>query len=238
MAADVYSASPDALVPPFTEVPPAAISRVLSRFDREQLAGFVAVAIDLMDLADPDPDLEDATDLEDDFALSPQAIGYSTGPGCEIGDGRGDQAYVEWTSHRAARSSPACILAGQEDDEQDDCDHGIEDDPQGFDPEEDMCLAGDDRIGSGSLTGAMLLCEDTGPGDADDAEREQMQNDVPVLSVCSLDYNLFTDQRVSLGLSNLLTSFRTNGGEVVSADTGRTLRTVHGVGRVPAGAPV
>ncbi|MBB6190565.1 hypothetical protein FHS51_000778 [Sphingobium wenxiniae] len=40
-------------------VPPAAVSRILSRFSRTELEGFVAVAIDLMDVADDDPDLED-----------------------------------------------------------------------------------------------------------------------------------------------------------------------------------
>jgi hypothetical protein len=54
--------------------------------------------------------------------------------------------------------------------EDDDPDASVEDDPKGFDPEEDMCLAGDDRVASGSCTGAMLICEDTGPGDADDQE--------------------------------------------------------------------
>jgi hypothetical protein len=61
-------------------------------------------------------------------------------------------------------------IDGDPDLEDDDPDTGVEDGPEGFDPEEDMCLAGDDRIASGSCTGAMLLCEDTGPGDADDAE--------------------------------------------------------------------
>jgi hypothetical protein len=35
--------------------PPAAISRLLARFDREQLAGFIEVAIDLLDVAAGDP---------------------------------------------------------------------------------------------------------------------------------------------------------------------------------------
>jgi hypothetical protein len=37
-------------------VPPAAISRVLARLDREQLAGFIEVAIELLDVAAGDPD--------------------------------------------------------------------------------------------------------------------------------------------------------------------------------------
>ena len=183
--------------------PMPAVARVLSRFDRASLGAFVAVAIDLMDLADGEPDLEhDGTENDSD------------------GDEKGDPAFVEWTSHRTARSSAHCIVAGEEDAEQDDGDHGIEDDPQGCDPEEDMCLAGDDRIGSGSLTGASLVCEDRGPGDADDAECEQMLHDVPMLQVSTLDYNVFTDERVDLGISNLMDSFVAGGAGVRSADSG------------------
>ena len=233
MATEPISASPIALTPPMTLVPPAAISRVLSRFDREQLAGFVAVAIDLMDLADPDPDLEDATDLEDDFALSPQAIGFVTGPGCEVSDGTGDQSYVEWTSHRAARSSANCILAGQEDDEDSDSDQGHDENEPDF------------RRVVGEGPGCSISDPDYGIDDQyqdepdQDLEREQMQNDVPMLAVVTLDHNIFTDQRVSLGLSNLQSSFRTNGGEVISADSGMPFRSKHEPDwRIPTGEPV
>lgn len=64
------------------------------------------------------------------------------------------------------------VLDGDADLEPDDEDIGVEDGPEGFDPEEDMCLAGDDRVMSGSCTGAGPVCEDTGPGDADDAEED------------------------------------------------------------------
>ncbi|SCW36799.1 hypothetical protein SAMN02927924_00229 [Sphingobium faniae] len=43
-----------------------AVARILSRYDRERLEGFVAIAIDLMDLMDGDPDLEDGDADEDD----------------------------------------------------------------------------------------------------------------------------------------------------------------------------
>ena len=36
--------------------PPAAVSRVLATFARAELEGFIAVAIDLLDLAEPDPE--------------------------------------------------------------------------------------------------------------------------------------------------------------------------------------
>ena len=72
-------------------VPPTAISRVLARFDREQLAAFVSVAIDLMDLTDTDADLEangdelDSSLGEDDFAPQGAPI-HLGGPGCPLSD--------------------------------------------------------------------------------------------------------------------------------------------------------
>ena len=76
---------------PVISAPPAAVTRILSRFDRDQLAGFISVAIDLLDMTDGDPDLEDGTDVEDDFVLSASANGYAEGrgPGCEISDAGG-----------------------------------------------------------------------------------------------------------------------------------------------------
>lgn len=58
--------------------PMPAVARNLSRFDRAQLHGFIAVAIDLADAMDGDPDLE-ATGLEDDFVQH-----HANGPGCLI----------------------------------------------------------------------------------------------------------------------------------------------------------
>lgn len=64
----------------FVPVPPAAVSRILFRFDRAQLGAFISVAIDLLDAADGDDDLE-ITGLEDDFIEH-----ASDGPGCPIAD--------------------------------------------------------------------------------------------------------------------------------------------------------
>ena len=50
----------------FIAPPPAAVSRVLANFDRAQLEGFIAIAIDLLDFADGDPDLEDDDAHEED----------------------------------------------------------------------------------------------------------------------------------------------------------------------------
>ena len=63
------------------------IDRLLSRFGRRQIEGFIAVAIDLLDLADGDSDIElngdehDHNNAEDDFC---DHNGF--GPGCPVSD--------------------------------------------------------------------------------------------------------------------------------------------------------
>ncbi|QNG45010.1 hypothetical protein [Sphingobium yanoikuyae] len=110
--------------------PPAAISRILSRFSREELEGFVAIAIDLMDVADGNPDLEDGGDNELD------------------GDAQGDQAWPEWhtrgwrTQRKAGpEMASSCRIGGQEDDEDDDPaeqdDAAEDDDPAGGNVEDE-----------------------------------------------------------------------------------------------------
>ena len=63
--------------------PMPAVARILARFTREELHGFIAVAIDLADTMDGDADLE-ATEAEDDFA--PRLARRCDGPGCNIAD--------------------------------------------------------------------------------------------------------------------------------------------------------
>lgn len=63
-----------------------------------------------------------------------------------------------------------------------------------------------------------------------------MADDVPMLPVVSVAYNLFTDQRVPLGLSNLQNSFSSNGSPDLSADSGMTYQSA-GWAREP-GTPV
>ena len=54
----------------FPATPPMpAVARILARFERVQLAGFIAVAIDLLDTLDGDPEDYEG-DTEDAFALS------------------------------------------------------------------------------------------------------------------------------------------------------------------------
>lgn len=68
--------------------PPApTVLRILARHDREHLAAFITVAIDLMDAMDGDIDAENATDLEDDFQLSHIAHqSIASAPGCPVAD--------------------------------------------------------------------------------------------------------------------------------------------------------
>ncbi len=87
MATNPIEPSSNAVTLPGTFPPMPAVARVLSRFDRAQLESFIAVAIDLADTLDGDPDQEDATDAEDDFAISADALsGADRGPGCVVGD--------------------------------------------------------------------------------------------------------------------------------------------------------
>lgn len=133
-----------------TSPPMPAVARILSRFDRQQLEGFLSVAIDLLDFADGDPDAENATNLEDDFVLTDNALHSDTGPGCAISD-RDAGAYVEWSTMRGSQKRGPNLLAGQEDDEDDD---------------QDACLAADD-IGTASTP---WHSSDGLPGDPADAE--------------------------------------------------------------------
>ena len=70
--------------------PMPAVARILSRFDRTQLHGFISIAIELADAFDGDDDLEengDETDgnmAEDESCRSFELI--VSGPGCTIAD--------------------------------------------------------------------------------------------------------------------------------------------------------
>lgn len=50
---------------PRAMLPMPAVARILSRFDRQQLEGFIAVAIDIADALDGDPEAEGASWPED-----------------------------------------------------------------------------------------------------------------------------------------------------------------------------
>ena len=214
MASTPLGGPPAVVTMPGTLPPMPAVARILSRFDRAQLVGFIAVAIDLADAMDPDPDLEhDGDELDSD------------------GDERGDTAWIEWDKMRGAQKSGPNHLAGQEDDEDVE---GGGDDAQSED--EPGFSSAQRRWANLARNGAGCKISDDDHADeaepASDDEREQLPDDVPMLPVVTLDHNLFTDQRQPLGLSNLQTSFRSNANPVRSADSGAVHQS-SGWGRDP-----
>lgn len=56
--------------------------------DRASIEATIERLIGLLDQLDGDPDEENANDLEDDFSLSPFALGFAEGrgPGCAVAD--------------------------------------------------------------------------------------------------------------------------------------------------------
>ncbi len=120
-----------------------AIESAMRRFTPAELAHIATIAIDRLDALGPDPDGEDNGDDE---------------PG---GD-EADTAWSEWNTrgrHKLASGEyemgETRSLASDEDAEDDDPDTGAEDAPGGFDPEEDMCLAGDHGCGPVLTRGAV-----------------------------------------------------------------------------------
>lgn len=118
-----------------TALPPVAVMRLLSRYERQELASFIAVAIDLLDIADGDPDLEgscDEDEISTDFVLVPT----NAGAGCTISDAGGQEANEDepGLGKHYDPSGPGCPisdpaeLAGDETDhsyaEDDFCNHG------------------------------------------------------------------------------------------------------------------
>lgn len=98
---------------PNTFAPMPAIARILSRFDRTKLEAFVMVAIDLMDVADPDPEAEE-TDLEDSFVLSGWAHDFALpGPGCEISDAGGHCDEDGINTQFPSGDGPGCVISDE-----------------------------------------------------------------------------------------------------------------------------
>jgi hypothetical protein len=90
----------DRIGPP---APPAAVMRILDRFNREELGHAIEVLVALLDVWDGDAEAE-ITEAEDDFAEYGQRPWY--GAGCEFSD------------------------AAECDDEREDDDPGEDDDPR------------------------------------------------------------------------------------------------------------
>lgn len=113
---------------------PAVLGR---RHAAREIGDAIDTMIAFMDDLGGDPDLEgDLSDFESDD------------------DAKGDPSWPEWHTrgrhkqqgeHEPIRDTKGWTAL--EDDEDGDADTGVEDHPLGFDPEEDMCLAGDDGCG-------------------------------------------------------------------------------------------
>lgn len=173
---------------PGTFPPMPAVARILARHDRGKLAAFVTVAIDLLDVMDGDDDAEPATWTE---AGNRNTHAHLPDDYEQSGD-EADTSWTEWPTrgrhkHTAGGFEPA---DHHEDDENDDPDTSAEDDWEGFDPEEDCCVGGDDNPADWGLNiGGMT----------EDDERQQMVDDVPCIPVVSLEPNIFNGQRQLLG---------------------------------------
>lgn len=195
--------------------PMPAVARILSRYDRARIEAFLSIAIDLLDSMDGDPEAEEEP-LEDAFVKHDPAFAHMVADH-EAG------AYVEWHSKPAnlRRHGQPEFTVGHEDAE--------DDDPLDHDGAEDEFLTPAHHAFNNAITrgaGCKVSdpggCEHDGREPDDDREREQMIYDVPMLHTYSQEYNIFTDQRVFLGISNLQDSYICQ--EVRSADTGVILR--------------
>lgn len=102
----------------FPAFPPApAVMQILSRFNREQLHGFISIAIDLADAIDGDPDLEGEWN-EDEISSVPSWVSLDDGPGCQIADagGQRDEDGINtggsafWT-HGVSHEGPGCPIS-------------------------------------------------------------------------------------------------------------------------------
>lgn len=89
-----YEPSSVATLPRIGLPPMPAVARVLGRFIGHHLACFIEVAIELLDLCEIDPDLEESNDRE------------ASDGDCQ------DQAYVEWHTMRGAQKAGHNLLAG------------------------------------------------------------------------------------------------------------------------------
>ncbi|MBV2147430.1 hypothetical protein KRZ98_03905 [Sphingobium sp. AS12] len=152
------------------EFPPAAAAliaaRLLNKHSVGEIGAAIEILIDVLDLIGGDPDAENGNDLEDDFTLSPMAVAYgSDGAGCAISD-QDAGAWIEWHTMRGSQKRGPNILAGREDDEDDD---PAEQDDESGQCDEDEVNTSLDRVryttGAG---GAGCPISDAGGGNVED----------------------------------------------------------------------
>ncbi len=104
-----------------------AVTRILSRYDRANLEAFISVAIDLLDVIDDDPDLEDSEASNPDVDERGRLLPDVYVPASQDEDR--EHAWIEWHTMRGSQKRGPNILAGHEDDEDDDASE--DDDPAG-----------------------------------------------------------------------------------------------------------
>jgi hypothetical protein len=207
----------------FPTFAPARASRIaaalLNKHSVHEISEAIELLIDVLDLIGP-PD-EDAGDL----AAVADGLPGDVADAEPDDDAKGDLPWIEWHTrgrHKDARFGGERLArdrygnAAHEDDEDDDpAEEG--DDEHDTGNAEDEELTGAARRYSPAGPGCPV--SDEGGGEHDGRESEQMLHDVPMLKAYTLDHNLFNDQRVPLGITNLSSSFV--GKDVRSADTGR-----------------
>jgi hypothetical protein len=204
MATDPIGGTPSPVTFP-NQFPPAAAAHIagqlLNRHSPHEIAEAVEVLLDVLNLMGGDPEAED--DDPDEVA----------------GD-EGDVAWIEWQNTHPGKRSHNYAGSDHEDAE--------EDDPSGQCDEDEVNT--DLAMACGGGPGCTIADSDVGiddePHDGEhDDEIEQMVDDVPMLLAVTAEHNIFTDERQPLGISNLQTSFRTNGSEARSADSGAVHRS-------------
>lgn len=123
-----------------------------------------------------------------------------------------DGAWIEWSTMRGSEKRGPNITQMHEDSE--------DDDPAGIHDEDGIntCFDVLSRNGPGCSIADPGGCEHDGREEGSDEDREQMHDDVPMLPVVSAEYNIFSDERSLLGISNLQSSFV--GQDIRSADSG------------------
>ena len=167
-----------------------ALLAQLHSFPRDKLERTIEALIAICDLIDGDPEEQQENGDEND----------------DPGDLQ-DASFTEWVTRGRHKLFGGKYehpigwkyLVDDEDAEDDDPDTSAEDAPEGFDPEEDMCSAGDDRVESGAVVREVGLPGSAKPGDDVDEERAQMEDDVPCIPVVTLEPNIFNGQRQLLG---------------------------------------
>ena len=184
-------------------------ARLLSQHSPHEIAEAIGILIDVLDAIGPQTeDMPDFTPISDGAPGDPEDTEAD-------GTDQGDQSAIEW--HQLAGATKRAGGHGgvhREDAEEDD--EPEEDDPSGQCDEDGINT---DAQGLQCIAHHGPGCELSDPGGSDHngCEHEQMAQDVPCLSVFTLDHNPFNDQRTLIGRSNLTTAFR---GAARSADTG------------------